>query len=97
MKKWYVCPVVIAYVVCKKAAFGENVPAKPPDSFHAARLGAPASTATKIATSWLNPAVAVQRSTFALTMALVLAAGVMSTLRLVASIATQLAPSLLCR
>jgi len=29
----YVCPVSIVYTACTKAAFGEYVPANPPDSF----------------------------------------------------------------
>src|ERR1700686_454536 len=75
--------------VCTNAALGEKVPAYPPDSFQA--LTAPL---TVIARSWLYPAVDVQRSAFALKIALELTFGVRVIESRVLSMSDQLAPSL---
>src|SRR6266571_1758161 len=83
--------------VCTKAALGENVPAKPPDSFQdsgwPATLGnAPPLTVTPM--SWLKPALAVHRSALPLRMAKELTDGVKLSARLVLSIGCHATPSL---
>ena len=47
-----------------KAALGEYVPAKPPDSFQAATYGDPPAGVTWMPMSWLKPALRFQRSAF---------------------------------
>src|SRR6266478_6188558 len=74
----------MAYVALTKAALGEKVPAKPPDSFQATRTSAPPLSLTKMPRSWLKPAFAVHRS--------VLAPGATVTLS-AASMVCQVAPS----
>src|SRR5881394_3244685 len=60
--KTYVLPAVTTNKACTKAALGEKAPAYPPLSFHATSWSAPPFTLTKIARSWLKPALAVHRS-----------------------------------
>src|SRR5437773_2478629 len=69
----YELPDARLYTACANAALGENVPAKPPDSFHATSWSAPPLTLTKMPRSWLKPAVAVHRSALALSTATSLA------------------------
>src|SRR6266849_6605530 len=72
-----------------KAAFGEKVPATPPDSFQ------PLTTPlTVIARSWLYPPLDVHRSAFPLKMALELTFGVRVIESRVLSISVHVAPSL---
>src|SRR6266446_3825212 len=82
----------MAYVALTKAALGEKVPAKPPDSFQATRASAPPVSLTKMPRSWLKPALAVQRSALAPSTAVALAAGESVVLKLAASMICQLAP-----
>src|SRR5207247_8784417 len=65
----YELPDARLYTACANAALVENVPAKPPDSFHATSWSAPPLTLTKMPRSWLKPAVAVHRSALALSTA----------------------------
>src|SRR5258708_4930636 len=75
--------------VCTKAAFGLNVPANPPLSFHA--LTAPP---TVMAMSWLNPLLAVHRSALPPMRITPAEGAVNETVRLVASMSFHVAPSL---
>src|SRR5207247_10477821 len=61
----YALPDARLYTACANAALGENVPAKPPDSFHATSWSAPPLTLTNMPRSWLKPALAVHRSALA--------------------------------
>ena len=88
-------PALIGYTVSTKAAFGEKVPAKPPDSFQAATTGLPAPGVTWMPMSWLYPALKVQRSALALSRTFSVAVGVMVKARLLSSITCQVVPSLL--
>src|SRR6266851_1929832 len=87
----------MVYVALMKAALGEKVPAKPPDSYQATSLSPPPLSLTKMPRSWLKPALAVQRSALALSKSDWLAVGAQARRRLPASISCQLAPSLLAR
>src|ERR1700730_4248955 len=62
---------VIGSAHCAKAALGEKVPPNPPLSFQATTL-----PLTEMPMSWLNPALAVHRSAFALRIAVPLTLGV---------------------
>src|SRR5437773_115022 len=72
----YELPVARLKAPCAKAALGEYVPAKPPDSFHATSWSAPPLTLAKMPRSWLKPALAVHRSALALSTATSLAGAV---------------------
>src|SRR5256885_9277207 len=72
------------------AAFGENVPAKPPDSFQATT-----APSTLMAKSWLKPALPVNRSALAVITAVEALATGTSAARFVASMSCQVAPLLL--
>ena len=84
--------------VCTKAALGENVPAKPPDSFQdsgwPATVGNTPPPLTVMPMSWLKPALAVHRSALPLRMANELTDGVKLSDRLVLSIGCHATPSL---
>src|SRR5690349_637493 len=73
----YAVPAVSGMTLSTNAALGENVPAKPPDSFHA-------TTVLFIAMpmSWLNPATDVNRSALPVMIACDATDGVNETLRL---------------
>src|SRR4030088_2736190 len=75
--------------VWTKAALGEKVPAIPPDSFQPLTV-----PLTVIARSWLYPPLDVQRSAFALKMALELTFGVRVIESRVLSRSVQARPSL---
>src|SRR5713101_4158816 len=83
--------------VCTKAALGEKMPAKPPDSFQAsgwpATVGKPVPL-TMRPMSWLKPALAVNRSALPLRMANELTDGVKLSDSLLLSIVCQATPSL---
>src|SRR6266571_2691009 len=72
----YELPLARLKAPCTKAALGENVPAKPPDSFQATSWSAPPLTLAKMPRSWLKPALAVHRSALALSTATSLAGAV---------------------
>src|SRR2546427_101985 len=95
--KTYVLPELTLYTTCTKAAFGEKVPAEPPLSFQATSWSAPPFTLTKMPRSWLNPALAVQRSALADSTAVEAVPGERPAMRLVGSIVCHAAPSLLAR
>src|ERR1700682_5890066 len=67
----YGVAAVIGSAHCANAALGEKVPPNPPLSFQATTL-----PLTEIPMSWLNPALAVQRSAFALRIAVPATLGV---------------------
>src|SRR5437867_7158697 len=90
----YELPDARLYTACANAALGENVPAKPPDSFHATSWSAPPLTLTKMPRSWLKPAVAVHRSALAPSTATSLDVGVTFSSSLLGSISDQAEPSL---
>src|SRR5258708_5080295 len=83
----------MGYVALTKAALGEKVPAKPPDSFQATRVKGPLLSETNIPMSWLTPAFAVHRSEFAPSTAVAFDSGDNVVLRLAASIGFQVTPS----
>src|SRR5713101_3029346 len=85
----YGTPAASGMTLSTNAALGENVPAKPPDSFHATTL-----PLTAIATSWLKPATEVNRSTLPVRIECEATEGVNETVRLVASMGCQVTPSL---
>src|ERR1700732_4821529 len=91
----YCVDAATGIIAWTKAAFGEKVPAKPPDSFHATICPAPYEPpVTKIPRSWLYPAAPVKRSAFALSSAAPLADGVNVIRAGPASRSDQLTPSL---
>src|SRR5438874_1772670 len=90
----YELPDARLNTACANAALGENVPAKPPDSFHATSWSAPPLTLTKMPRSWLKPEVAVHRSAFAPSTATSLDVGAMLSSSLLASTSDQVEPSL---
>src|SRR5439155_21484304 len=90
----YERPDARLYTACANAALGENVPAKPPDSFHATSWSAPPLTLTKMPRSWLKPAVAVHRSAFAPSTATSLDVGAMLRSSLLESTSDHVEPSL---
>src|SRR5436190_20804769 len=88
----YELPDARLYTACANAALGENVPAKPPDSFHATSWSAPPLTLTKMPRSWLKPAVPVHRSALALSTTTSLDVGVMLSSSRLASTSDQVEP-----
>src|SRR5450759_1691018 len=92
--KTYVLAALIAYTPSTNAAFGENVPAKPPLSFHATSWSAAPLTLTKMPMSWLKPALAVHRSALPPSRTVALTPVNEGLTRRFASISVQVAPSL---
>src|SRR6058998_2926904 len=90
----YELPLARLKAPCTKAALGEYVPAKPPDSFHATSWSAPPLTLTKMPRSWLKPAVAVHRSALAPSTATSLDVGATLSSSLLGSISDHAEPSL---
>jgi hypothetical protein len=95
--KTYPWPEVIAKSDWTNAAFGENVPAEPPDSFHASSWSEAPLSLTNMPRSWLKPAVAVHRSAFAVSKIDWFAVAAQARRRYRVSTSHQLTPSLFWR